>query len=94
MGNIFNIDCYKYIKESGEKNLKSEENIIKENKNNNTEKLENNIIEQVKKIEQNNAQTEGKNNMKSENAELFKSKNNNNLFQSNQSESQQFVMDS
>ena len=32
--------------------------------------------------------------MKSENAELFKSKNNNNLFQSNQSESQQFVMDS
>ena len=94
MGNIFNIDCYKNTKESGEKNLKSEENIIIEDKNNNTEKLENNIIEQVKKIEQNNAQTEGKNNMKSENAELFKSKNNNNLFQSNQSESQQFVMDS
>ena len=94
MGNIFNIDCYKNKKESGEKNLKNEENIIIEDKNNNTEKLENNIIEQVKKIEQNNAQTEGKNNMKSENNEIYKSKNNNNLFQSNQSESQQFVMDS
>ena len=32
--------------------------------------------------------------MKSENKEIYKSKNNNNLFQSNQSESQQFVMDS
>ena len=94
MGNIFNIDCYKNTNESGEKDFISEENIIKENKNNITENLENNKIEQVKKIEQNNAQTEGKNNMKSENAELFKSKNNNNLFQSNQSESQHFVMDS
>ena len=94
MGNIFNIDCYKNTKEFGEKNFINEENIIKEKKNNITENLENKKIEQAKKIEQNNAQTEGKNNMKSENAELFKSKNNNNLFQSNQSESQQFVMDS